>query len=247
MKIGIVTWYKNYNYGGTLQAFALKTILESIGVEVEFINYDGEDSNMKKKTIRIFRNMAFSILYPNRAATRRKMKKFIQMNIPETKHFNSFFDVDNYVDKEFDAVIAGSDQIWNSIKGYNKFYYLDFSSDVPKIAYAPSMEKIDESKKEFWEAVVFSLNKYSALSVRESVIKEFLESNLKKEVKVVVDPTLLLNCKEWFNALDVKDCNCSKSIFANEEYICVYMITYNEEYFNQINIFAKKTISKYCI
>ena len=28
MKIGIVTWYKNYNYGGTLQAFALKTILE---------------------------------------------------------------------------------------------------------------------------------------------------------------------------------------------------------------------------
>ncbi|WP_265481518.1 hypothetical protein [Lactiplantibacillus plantarum] len=37
MKIGLVTLYRGYNYGTSLQAYALKTYLEQLGYETDII------------------------------------------------------------------------------------------------------------------------------------------------------------------------------------------------------------------
>ena len=39
MKVGIITFSSAHNYGALLQAYALSKYLESIGLEVEIINY----------------------------------------------------------------------------------------------------------------------------------------------------------------------------------------------------------------
>ena len=39
MRVGILTFHHTYNYGASLQAFALQTYIESLGHEVFIINY----------------------------------------------------------------------------------------------------------------------------------------------------------------------------------------------------------------
>ena len=38
MKIGLVTFYRNYNYGSVLQCYALQSILEECGCKVDVLN-----------------------------------------------------------------------------------------------------------------------------------------------------------------------------------------------------------------
>lgn len=41
MKIGIISlYYRNYNYGGLLQCYALTNYLKQLGYEVEQVTYD---------------------------------------------------------------------------------------------------------------------------------------------------------------------------------------------------------------
>ena len=39
MKIGILTYHRAENYGALLQAYAMRTYLQSLGHEVEFVDY----------------------------------------------------------------------------------------------------------------------------------------------------------------------------------------------------------------
>ena len=39
MKIGLMTWHHTQNYGTVFQAFALKEVLQSLGNEVDLIDY----------------------------------------------------------------------------------------------------------------------------------------------------------------------------------------------------------------
>ena len=71
MKIGIVTWYKNGNFGGTLQAFALQTVLQRQGYETEFVNYN-KANKLTTKIKRILKNIFVRIKYPSSAISRKK-------------------------------------------------------------------------------------------------------------------------------------------------------------------------------
>jgi hypothetical protein len=39
MKAGIITFHSAHNYGAVLQAYALKTVIEKLGLECEIIDY----------------------------------------------------------------------------------------------------------------------------------------------------------------------------------------------------------------
>ena len=238
MRVGIVTWYKNYNYGGTLQAYALKTIIESLGADVLFIDYDGNDTNIQSKFIRQLRNIMFWFLYPRRAASRKKMKAFINRELGQTKHYDKYAELKNATKEQFDVLVAGSDQIWNSIKGYNPYYFLEFSDEHIKIAYAPSMEKIDPQKNEFWNKAISSIGSFDYLSVREKCISDYLQSKQVENIKVVVDPTLLLDKCRWCDLLGIKNVVNSKNI--PSKYICCYMISYNEKFVKTVEDFSKQ-------
>ena len=42
-KIGILTYHSGYNYGASLQAYALQTTIEKLGCDVEIINFEKDD------------------------------------------------------------------------------------------------------------------------------------------------------------------------------------------------------------
>ena len=139
--------------------------------------------------------------------------------------------------EEFDILISGSDQIWNPVCGglnrINPAYFLAFASKdkYKKISYGSSVGSYiyDENEK---KQVRKWLNEYSHISTRESSGAIQLESIINKPVKVVLDPTLLLNKDGWLQY--------ASSVKIKSKYVLVYYIDELDEVVSYARIIADK-------
>lgn len=205
-KVGIIThYYKNDNYGGLLQAYALCQVLNSMGVEATQICY--QMTGGKRKFIKKVLSRAKSLLCQiksfifykqiNRGIIERKqLLELFRNNIPHTDkvyNINNIASCDN-----FDVYITGSDQVWNP-EWIDSAYLLEFvKNNKVKISYAASIGK-DELTDEQKAMFKLALEDYRAISVREKSAKSLLQPFVSQNIQCVLDPTLLLNAEEWDN------------------------------------------------
>ena len=160
----------------------------------------------------------------------KKYKEFINKTLNLTPKMK-----ENKIKKlKFDnrILITGSDQVWNTnlTGGFDNIYFLNFGSNVKKISYAASIGTMDVNtsyKKEIKDA----LNSFDYISVREETGKKALQEIIRKNIDVVLDPTLLLSENDWKKYIPNID---SK----NNEYILVY--TANDTVVRIANYLAKK-------
>jgi len=226
MKIKTITCHEVYNYGASLQEYALLKVLEDLGHDVEAVHYKPDYLSNQFKLDRVspkYKSFPIKYIYllaklPGRfKALKRKRafdtfsKKFIKTG--EKVYTNNEELKVNL--PEADAYICGSDQIWNSFfpNGKDPAFYLDF---VPpsklKISYAASfaIDKISEDLKPFVKEKVKRINH---VSVRETSGITILEGLGIKNAVQVLDPVFLLSAKYW-------ETTFVKPI--NENYILVY-------------------------
>lgn len=220
MKIATITCQHVYNYGATLQAFALQHYLESIGNDVEIISYrpsyqhryDINYIDERRKAYKLFHgykpllrlvahywvNRDMPQMFPRRNAFDAFDTKYLHLT---TTHYYNIRDLRSN-SPQADTYVAGSDQIWNTEthNGQDPAYYLDFGN-AKKISYAASFatSNLSENWKPF---VKYHLSHFSAVSVREKTGLKILESLGIKGVEVV-DPVFLLTAEEWIKALDL--------------------------------------------
>lgn len=215
MKIKTITCHDVYNYGASLQAYALQKYLINQGHDVEIINYKPEYLNRtynfwyvpqsSKWYTYTKNNSFFHLLYAiryirgNFGTWRRKapFDKFTKNTLKCTRRFKTYQDLlANAPDSQ--CYIAGSDQIWNCAmqNGHDPAFYLDFGKkDAIRLSYAASLavKSVPEDHKPF---LLKQLAKFQAISVRESSGKAILdEINVNSEV--VCDPVYLLSKNEW--------------------------------------------------
>ena len=194
MKISIVTFPKAINYGTALQAAALKKKLEDYGNEVCFLEHKCDEIE-KSNSLFDFRealNPKYTLahLYNLPVALKRKnnFKAFQQ----------KYMSFSNTAPESFDAVVAGSDQIWNyNLTNDDWFYFLNFKkANCKKIAYAGSfgLSRLEEDKK---ETIKNCLLDFDYLSVREKTAQDILKNEFNINSQLVLDPTLLLNREDW--------------------------------------------------
>lgn len=227
-KVGITTFYKAYNYGAFLQTFALQKALED-KFDVTNINYTCE--KIKKD---------YNLIKTNNIKKIIKSIMFLPQNIKRKYKFNKCIDKFiklSDIGEKYDCVIAGSDQIWN-IKltgGYDRVYSLEYFKNIKKVSYASSVgdeslisKNIEEYKK--------ILNNVDIISVREESAKKELEELTDKEIKVNLDPTLLLSKKEWEKYLTNDD--------INQPYIFSYFVGVTQENYDTLNFLTEKTNMK---
>lgn len=240
MNIKTITCHDVYNYGASLQAYALQEYLTSQGHNVEIIDYKPDYMRihydfwyvphnshyyqiaMKSKVIRFMLCCYFA---PKRFATYGRKKKFdifTKKFLHLTRRYNSYEELSKDAPKA-DLYIAGSDQIWNSIlpNGKDPGYFLQFGCEETKrIAYAASFG-IPEVAEEHRIQMVKWLKDFNAISVREKSALQILDTLDAKGINVV-DPVFLLTKEQW-------------SAFAGEErayknkYILVYDIDLDNE------------------
>ncbi|MBM6653730.1 polysaccharide pyruvyl transferase family protein [Bacteroides mediterraneensis] len=233
-RIGIITIHSDLNYGAALQAYALNEFLRNRGYQAEIINYIKIPNHPRKYPFPI--NIAYWIMNRPRFT---RYRKFLKESISK-KSWHSVNELMNNFNEPYDILISGSDQVWNPTCGglinkLNPCYYLAFADQrYKKIAYASSLGSYRFNKEEI-KYVKKWLEEYSHLSTREQAGKEHLESFLDRKIKVVLDPTLLLNREEWLKV--------SKYVkkMRNEKYVLVYYIDEIAECVE----YARKIANKY--
>ncbi len=211
MKIKTITCHNVYNYGASLQAYALMKYLENLGHEVEIIdykpNYLSQRYNLWAISPKWSKYILFKLLYyalkiPERLINDLPRKKafdiFTKENLKltiNTYHTNEELKVEI---PQADVFIAGSDQIWNSMypNGKDPAFYLNFApKKAVKASYAPSFS-IDYIEKGFEEQVKLWLQNLDYISVREATGLSILRSIGMQGIQVV-DPVFLLDAYEW--------------------------------------------------
>ena len=182
MKIKTLTTYNVYNYGASLQAYALMTYLSQLGHDVEIINYQPEyltrkynykwvnpESKMSRYALTrvVYRILKF-LQRQTTLANKRLFDNFTHHMLHETTQLYHTFDELQKNPPEADVYIVGSDQIWNIFyeAGRDPVFYLEFVDSGKRISYAASFSYIDIDE-ENCERIARSLSKFDAVSVRE--------------------------------------------------------------------------------
>lgn len=202
MRVGILTFPNSISYGATLQMYALYRTVNKLGHRAGVINYHNEYMKACKHTLgagslsaklkRKASEMLHSRLYRNFRSFEKRNMSFL----PE-KPFSDKKDL-IAIGGGLDAVICGSDQVWNpDITDSDLSFFLDFCGDrTRRISYAPSFG-VESLSPEFSGLVSSELDKFHSISVREEKGRELVLGMTGKDVPVVVDPTMLVSAEEW--------------------------------------------------
>lgn len=223
MNAGIITFHCSYNFGSALQAYALQTAIDSLGLHAKIIDYRSRDFN-KYRILRVKRptRLLHDLLWWKRHRNRKTaFESFWSSYFNLTRERYSYRNEGKLreLQEEFDFFICGSDQIWNldCTKGVVKPFFLSFAGDKRRIAYAPSLAHTSFNHRYFDKDLVAGLLKsFDYLSVRELETVPLFQPLVDKKIKVVLDPTLLLESDSYRNMLS--------ATAQVEPYIFVYLL-----------------------
>lgn len=210
MNIAIITLPLHTNYGGLLQAYALKHTLEQQGHKVDVIDLKDKMPAPKglKAPFIYLRRMASVIFKGTEVFREKRYARELPVVAANTSKF-----VDGYISPrmvneykdikkgEYDAFVVGSDQVWRPLYFRNiEDAFLRFAEgwDVRRIAYAASFGT-DRLEYEYTqlEACGTLLEQFDAVSVREDSAVQMCEEWLDYEGAVhVADPVMLLETSE---------------------------------------------------
>ena len=121
MRIGILTYHACYNYGANLQAYALQQVLLNLGHECKIIDYQNQKLKEVNSVLNFHIDNKFDIAFLiynlfhfiSMKKRKNKFESFINQNFQLSSHCRTDKEVvmecENY-----DVVICGSDQIWNT-------------------------------------------------------------------------------------------------------------------------------------
>lgn len=225
MKAGVLTLQLHNNFGGILQAYALQRSLEKLGhsaILIDKSRYVSLGPWYKKYPVYIKRGINRYILgkdiivkadvEQNRVpkAIAKYIEPFIEKNIKRIYTI----DFSNIKERDFDVLIAGSDQIWRPQYFFSKIEnaYFDFAKDwdVRRIAYATSFGTEEwEYTEEQTNNCAALLKKFNAVSVRESSAVILCNEYFGVKAEHVLDPTMLLSKEDYIKLF--KDYNAAQS------------------------------------
>lgn len=220
--VGIITLYRGYNYGTSLQAYALKKVISELGYCTTILwtdenTHSGRDVRLNKVLRMAFRMLIHPDLFKhtidayNRSLRQPLDDKIKRKFIEFEKEHLQVKGLPLRKLKEFayasdtQALVCGSDQIW-SATGANiePLYYLRFAPQNKRVAYAPSFGTAEIPT--YNRALIKKyLQDFHRISVREERGAEIVKELLGIDVPVLIDPTLLLDWNEWKGRADSKD------------------------------------------
>lgn len=236
-KIGILTFQQTVNYGAQFQNYALQEYIKSKQEQIETINYQNDSIIAVEKPSSIFRQKSLK-----RAIKFIKCHKYHESKWDKFEAFRKKYIyltepcVKRSIAKtcsEFDGIIVGSDQVWNTDITNNDYtYYLDFEKDnSKKYSYAASFGYSELPNKNK-QSILSYLRQFQSINLREKSALNIIKS-IDCNKNAVLDPTFLLDKEEWITKLGLKKDNGRKYIF-------VYMVDETKENLEKIYELAKK-------
>lgn len=206
-KIGILTYHTGYNYGASLQAYALQTTVKKYVDDCETINFETERFKSSREMFcknpkRLKEYIKVLTRIPYRKSLKKRQELFDNflncMNVSPLYRTEKEV-IDNA--ENYETIICGSDQIWNLSKeidapAANPIFFLNFPKKQRRISYAASFGKWIKEAPENEDMFMPWLKQFDYISVREKDGVDYLKSrNINCEL--VLDPTVLLDAQEY--------------------------------------------------
>lgn len=241
-KIAILTRKSTHNYGTLLQCYALQKVIASMDADVQTIDEQRliKDYLDRKKPVRAkvslkrkmydryekIRSKYFGYQY--RPQTKKLFIRFQQNHIRYDRPRSTA-----YIDRKYDIIISGSDQIWAEAAEpiLFPFYMQDFAGDDKvKASYAVSVGS-DYSPQNIPDVKRY-LSSFDFLSVREPSSAEILKQYTDKEIVLSCDPVLLLPESNWSELAGDRN--------HEEKYIFCFFLANHEWYFTKVDELLKE-------
>lgn len=236
MRLGIITFHRAINYGAILQTYALNRATQNLGFDSQVINYrynkvDREYILFSGKTLRS--KLADLYYYPIKSYKIKKFEKFMKNNIRMSEKIYKSTEDLKKAEEIYDTFLTGSDQVFNyRITGKDRNYFLDFIQDSnKKNSYAASFG-MDNIPEEYKNEIKNSLNTFNNISVREKKGIEIVDKLIKRQARIDVDPTFLLDKSEW-KKIAVKP--------KEDKYILLFVMQKNESIYRFTEQLSIKT------
>ena len=240
MKIKTITCQRAINHGANLQAYALMRYLESLGNDVEIIDYYPEwfkpfrpfYCGTQKYASNPFLKFSYiCVKLPGRIKSyvkyiKSKRKKnfeaFRERYYKLTNTYNTFDELKTNPPKA-DLYIAGSDQIWNTMmnNGKDPAYYLQFAPAGSMTATYAASFSVSEIPDELKEQIRKYIDNINFVSLREKSALAILEDLSIQNGCAVLDPVFLLDRKQWEEL--------ENNIKLDDAYVLVYDFEGNEK------------------
>ena len=196
LKIGILTINDDGNFGNRLQNYAVQETLKKLGCYPSTI--------LNQKNIYSYKFYVFCLkkiikkyFFKNKYARYINFINF-NKNINYSKYHIDLKHIPKKLGYKYDYFITGSDQVWNpNFNRMSDIDFLTFAENNKRISFSASfgISDIPISMQEYYRN---NLKNIKYISVREDRGKEIVEELTgRKDVEVLVDPTMLLTAEEW--------------------------------------------------
>lgn len=252
MKIGILTLPLHTNYGGILQAYAMQTVLQRLGHEVEVFQKKDYYAHkawvmplvyLKRVIKKYILGQNLQVFYERNKNKEKKIieqetSKFIHKYI-RLRNINEFSEIQR---SDYDAILVGSDQVWRKPYFVGLWHqrlkeaFLSFTKgwNIKRYSYAASfgVGNLDEYKTEERDECKELLRQFDMVSVREASGVRICKEAFNLDALHLLDPTMLLS-KDDYNNLILN----STTTPSQGDALC---------YILDMSPFKKKVISEIC-
>ena len=184
MKVGILTYHWEDNYGATMQAYATMRAVEQLGHEPFFIDL----------RLPYAPSIAQRVVF---ALKRHRFNGFRRRNFKRRspKIYTSVEELRANPPKA-DCYLTGSDQTWNPqiAKKLLPAFFLDFGPDaIRRVSYATSigLNEWEPSPAFSDDEIRRAVERYGSLLLRETSALQICKETFGREAKQVCDPVLL--------------------------------------------------------
>lgn len=205
-RVGVITFLHNDNYGSTLQAYALQTVIRKLGYDCVHLDYRPDN---KEKILNllcsgnspklILEGLRKRSVQAHQAGARDKRATFTAFY---GRHMNLTPVCRNRAElraqaADMDVLVCGSDQIWSPV-WMNPAYFLDFAGkNNRRVAYAASLGVQEMPVKRKQAKYRRLLKGFDGVSVRETEGADLIRRMTGVEAEVLPDPVCLPEPEVW--------------------------------------------------
>ena len=211
MNVGILSMQKVMNYGSFLQAFALKKTIEGLGHQCEFVDIErGVIFPELKRTVFFFLKKVFERYFKWDVLIRVRYTCVFRCRFHE--EFFDILGVNVHSMSSFDAVVIGSDEVFNfaqhSSWGYTPQLYGRVTNANKVISYAGSFGHTTMKNIKHYgvqKEIADSMKTMQAISVRDMSSFNIVRELTGNEPTINVDPVLMFDYSPYVKSANRKN------------------------------------------
>ncbi|WP_205480819.1 polysaccharide pyruvyl transferase family protein [Sphingomonas arenae] len=191
--IGVLTFHRCINYGSYWQARCLVEGLQQRGVQAELLDHDSPEVNLAEWRCSLQPGLPERSSRPELKKYKRKARRFFDAwdHLPRSRAFPL---ESPEAAGSYDAVVVGSDEVWNFRHPWYRAKPIFFGSGLQTerlVSYAASFgnHDADDGVHPHWAE---RLRRFDAISVRDANSRSLVKGATGLDPAVVLDP-----CLQW--------------------------------------------------